>query len=84
MCCELHTYIFHGQTNFVSVFQVMRVYNMCEEDFATLEEWNNYLEEIEEIVYNITNDINRSEMEKKVENYERLHKSEIRRNYAKK
>lgn len=57
---------------------------MCEEDFATLEEWNNYLEEIEEIVYNITNDINRSEMEKKVENYERLHKSEIRRNYAKK
>lgn len=57
---------------------------MCEEDFATLEEWNNYLEEIEEIVYNITNDINRPEMEKKVENYERLHKSEIRKNYARK
>lgn len=67
-----------------SLFQVMRVYNMGEEDFSTTEEWNMYLEEIEEIVYNITNDINRSEMEKKMENYERQHKNDIRKNYAKK
>lgn len=63
--------------------KVMRVYNMNEEDFTTTDEWNNYLEEIEEIVYNLTNDINRLEMEKKIENYERLHKNEIRKNYAK-
>lgn len=65
-------------------FQVMRVYNRAEEDFETPEEWNIYLEEIEDMVYNFTNDINRLEMEKKLENYERLNKDEIRRNYSKK
>ena len=66
------------------LFQVMKVYNMSEDDFPTLEEWNTYLEEIEEIVYNITNDINKPEMEKKIENYEKQNKNEIRKNYAKK
>lgn len=65
-------------------FQVMKVYNMAEDDFPTLEEWNSYLEEIEEIVYNITNDINKAEMEKKMENYEKQNKNEIRKNYARK
>lgn len=64
--------------------KVMKVYNMAEDDFPTLEEWNSYLEEIEEIVYNITNDINKPEMEKKMENYEKLNKNEIRKNYARK
>ncbi|XP_069187326.1 CDK-activating kinase assembly factor MAT1 isoform X2 [Procambarus clarkii] len=64
--------------------KVMKVYNMTEDDFSSLEEWNKYLEEIEEIVYNMTNDINRAEMEKKVENYERMHKNDIRKNYIKK
>lgn len=62
----------------------MKVYNMSEDDFPTLEEWNAYLEEIEEIVYNITNDINKTEMEKKIENYEKLNKNEIRKNYSRK
>lgn len=66
------------------LFQVMRIYNKSEEDFETADEWNLYLEEIEEIVFNITNDINRLEMEKKIENYERMNKDEIRRNYSKK
>lgn len=64
--------------------KVMRIYNKSEEDFETADEWNLYLEEIEEIVSNITNDINRLEMEKKIENYERMNKDEIRRNYTKK
>lgn len=64
--------------------KVMKVYNMSEDDFPTLEEWNAYLEEIEEIVYNITNDINKPEMEKKIENYEKQNKNEIRKNYGKK
>lgn len=64
--------------------KVMKVYNMSEDDFPTLEEWNSYLEEIEEIVYNITNDINKAEMEKKIENYEKQNKNEIRKNYCKK
>ncbi|KAK8376049.1 hypothetical protein O3P69_008636 [Scylla paramamosain] len=59
--------------------KVMKVYNMSEDDFPTLEEWNAYLEEIEEIVYNITNDINKPEMEKKIENYEKQNKNEIRK-----
>ena len=57
---------------------------MSEDDFPTLEEWNSYLEEIEEIVYNITNDINKVEMEKKIENYEKQNKNEIRKNFCKK
>ncbi|KAG7158569.1 CDK-activating kinase assembly factor MAT1-like 1, partial [Homarus americanus] len=69
--------------NLDNVQNVMKIYNMNEEDFLTVEEWNKYLEEIEEIVYNITNDINRTEMEKKIENYERLHKNDIRKNYTK-
>ncbi|XP_069951723.1 CDK-activating kinase assembly factor MAT1 [Cherax quadricarinatus] len=64
--------------------KVIKIYNMNEEDFPTVEEWNKYLEEIEEIVYNITNDINRPEMEKKMENYEKMHKNDIRKNYIKK
>ncbi|MPC45431.1 CDK-activating kinase assembly factor MAT1 [Portunus trituberculatus] len=63
--------------------KVMKVYNMSEDDFPTLEEWNAYLEEIEEIVYNITNDINKPEMEKKIENYEKQNKNEIRKNFGK-
>lgn len=62
----------------------MKVYNMSEDDFPTLDEWNAYLEEIEEIVFNITNDINKPEMEKKIENYEKQNKNEIRKNYGKK
>lgn len=64
--------------------KVMRVYNKFEEDFETLAEYNDYLEEIEQIVHNLTNDVNRPETEKKIESYERLHKDQIRKNYSRK
>ncbi|KAK7070750.1 CDK-activating kinase assembly factor MAT1 [Halocaridina rubra] len=64
--------------------KVMRVYNKFEEDFETMSEYNDYLEEVEQIVYNLTNDINRLETEKKIEAYERLHRDDIKKNFGKK
>ena len=62
----------------------MRIFNKQEEDFDTTERYNMYLEEIEEMVYDLVNDINRPVLEKKLEAYEKQHKEDIRRNYAKK
>ncbi|XP_066954937.1 CDK-activating kinase assembly factor MAT1 isoform X2 [Macrobrachium rosenbergii] len=64
--------------------KVMKIYNKFEEDFETTAEYDDYLEEIEQIVYNLTNDVNRLETEKKMESYERINKDQIRRNYGKK
>ena len=55
-----------------------------EEDFRDPEEWNRYLEEIEELVYDLVNDQNKAEAEKTLEMYERQNKEEIRKSYAKK
>ena len=62
----------------------MRVYNKFEEDFETEDEWNLYLEEIEDIIYSLTHDVNRLETEKKIEAYEKLNKDEIRKNFGRK
>ena len=66
-----------------SVLQVMRVFNKIPEDFDTVEEWDDYLEEIETMVINLTNDIDKLETEKKIETYEKLHREEIKRNFNK-
>ncbi|XP_076033579.1 CDK-activating kinase assembly factor [Oratosquilla oratoria] len=63
--------------------RVMKVYNKQEDDFERPDDWNNYIEEIENIVLDLVNDVNRSEIEKKLESYEKLHKDEIRRNLSK-
>ena len=52
----------------------MKIYNKQEYEFETLNEWNNYLEEIETIVFNLTNDVNRLETEKKIDAYDRKNK----------
>lgn len=63
--------------------RVLKDYNKKEEDFATLREYNDYLEEIETIVYNLTNNIDIVNTNKKIEQYKRENKELIMKNKAK-
>ena len=63
------------------LFQLSKIYNKVEEDFEHCDDYDLYLEEVECLVYNLTNDIDKAETERKIEAYERLHKDEIKKNY---
>ncbi|KAH8274624.1 CDK-activating kinase assembly factor MAT1 [Drosophila bipectinata] len=60
--------------------RILRDYNKREEDFATLEEYNDYLEEIENIVFNLCNNIDIFETNKRIEAYKRDNREVIQRN----
>mmetsp|Transcript_4801 Transcript_4801/g.7279 ORF Transcript_4801/g.7279 Transcript_4801/m.7279 type:complete len:294 (-) Transcript_4801:164-1045(-) len=58
--------------------RVMKVYNKVQTDFKSLLEYNNYLEEVEDIIWAIVNEEpNAEDMKNKVKKYELEHKSEI-------
>uniref|UniRef100_A0A7S1GHB7 RING-type domain-containing protein n=1 Tax=Cyclophora tenuis TaxID=216820 RepID=A0A7S1GHB7_CYCTE len=58
--------------------RVTKVFNKIESDFSTLLEYNNYLEEVEDIIYAIVNEEpNAEEMKAKVKAYEEANKSQI-------
>lgn len=57
--------------------RIQAVYNKTEEDFDTLQDYNSYLETIEEMIYNLTNGINTEEIEKEVTQYQNDHMIEI-------
>ncbi|XP_057660908.1 CDK-activating kinase assembly factor MAT1 [Diorhabda carinulata] len=57
--------------------RVLRDFNKKEEDFSSLDDYNNYLEEIETIIYNLTNDIDVVNTNKKIEQYKRDNKEQI-------
>lgn len=63
--------------------RVLRDYNKKEEDFATLREYNDYLEEIETIVFNLTNNIDIVNTNKRIEQYKRDNREIIMKNKAK-
>lgn len=63
--------------------RVLRDFNKKEEDFATLAEYNDYLEEIETIIYNLTNDIDIVETNKKIEQYKKENRELILKNKTK-
>lgn len=60
--------------------RLLKDYNKKEEDFSTLKEYNDYLEEIETIVYNLTNNIDIVGTNKKIEQYKRDNKDIIMKN----
>ncbi|XP_067634042.1 CDK-activating kinase assembly factor MAT1 [Eurosta solidaginis] len=60
--------------------RVLRDYNQKEDDFATLEEYNDYLEEIENIIYNLCNNIDIINTNKRIEAYRRENREVIQRN----
>jgi len=58
--------------------RVLKVYNKVESDFVNLLDYNNYLEEVEDIIFSIVNEEpNAEEAKAKVKQYEELHKSQI-------
>lgn len=63
--------------------KVLRDFNKKEEDFATLREYNDYLEEVETIIYNLVNNIDVVETNKKIEQYKKDNKEQITKNKSK-
>ncbi|KAI5634279.1 CDK-activating kinase assembly factor MAT1 domain-containing protein [Phthorimaea operculella] len=63
--------------------RVLKDYNKKEEDFATLREYNDYLEEIETIVYNLSNNIDVVGTNKRIEQYKKDNKELIQKNKVK-
>lgn len=63
--------------------RVLKDYNKKEEDFETLQEYNDYLEEVETIIYNLTNNIDFAETTRRIEQYKKENKEIILRNKMK-
>lgn len=58
--------------------RVLKVFNKTEKDFPSLLEYNNYLEEVEDMIYSIVNEEPEAEEHKaKIKEYEHAHKAEI-------
>jgi CDK-activating kinase assembly factor MAT1 len=56
----------------------MKIFNKVESDFPTLLEYNNYLEEVENVIYSIVNEeINAEECKTKIKAYEEANRSAI-------
>lgn len=60
--------------------RILKDYNKKEEDFATLDEYNDYLEEIETVIYNLSNNIDILETNRRIEQYKKENKESIMRN----
>lgn len=57
--------------------RIQSIYNKTEEDFESLQDYNKYLEDIETIVFNMSNGIDMEATEAEVSKYEADHKIEI-------
>lgn len=58
--------------------RVLKVFNKIESDFPTLLEYNNYLEEVEDIIYSIVNEEgNAEECKARIKSYEEKNRSAI-------
>jgi len=58
--------------------RVLKVFNKTQKDFTSLLEYNNYLEEVEDIIYSIVNEEpNVEECKGKIKSYEENHRTEI-------
>ncbi|RXN17577.1 CDK-activating kinase assembly factor MAT1 [Labeo rohita] len=63
--------------------KVLKIYNKRELDFSTLKEYNDYLEQVEDIVFNLTNNVDVERTKQIMEQYQRDNKDVIQRNKAK-
>lgn len=58
----------------------MRDFNKKEDDFSSLEEYNDYLEEVEDIIYNLVNGIDTVETNRRIDQYKKENKDIIIKN----
>ncbi|KAI6646761.1 hypothetical protein LOD99_12881 [Oopsacas minuta] len=63
--------------------EIMRDFNKREEDFDTLEEYNDYLENVEEMIHKRVNNINILEISSEIEKYKKDNRDQIYRNRRK-
>jgi CDK-activating kinase assembly factor MAT1 len=60
--------------------RVLRDFNKKEDDFDTIDEYNNYLEEIEEIIYNLMHNVDIVNTNKRIEQYKKENRDAIMKN----
>ncbi|XP_064474549.1 CDK-activating kinase assembly factor MAT1-like [Ornithodoros turicata] len=63
--------------------KILKDFNKREEDFESLRAYNDYLEEVETIIYNLTHDIDTEGTRRKVEQYKRENKTQIAKSKSK-
>ncbi|KAK6999992.1 CDK-activating kinase assembly factor MAT1 [Biomphalaria glabrata] len=63
--------------------RVLRDFNKKEEDFPSLQEYNDYLEMIETIVFNLTNHQDVEATKKMIDQYKKENKDQIKKNLSK-
>ncbi|XP_067848007.1 CDK-activating kinase assembly factor MAT1 [Heptranchias perlo] len=63
--------------------KVLKIYNKREDDFCTLKEYNDFLEEVEDIVSNLTNNVDVENTKRKMEQYQKDNKDIIYKNKIK-
>lgn len=63
--------------------KVLKIYNKRDFDFPSLREYNDYLEQVEDIVYNLTNNVDVENTKLRMEQYQRENRDVIQRNKAK-
>lgn len=59
--------------------KILKDYNKREEDFETLRAYNDYLEEVETIVFNLANEVDVEATRRKVEQYKKDNKAQIQK-----
>ena len=60
--------------------RIMRDFNRREEEFPNLREYNDYLEFVETIIFNLTNGIQVESTKRQIEDYKRQNRDQIQRN----
>ena len=60
--------------------RILKDFNKTEDDFPDLREYNDYLEEVETIIFNLANSIDVDETKRRIEQYKRDNKDQITRN----
>lgn len=63
--------------------KVLKIYNKRDFDFPSLREYNDYLEQVEDIVFNLTENIDVENTKQKMEQYQRENRDVIQRNKVK-
>ncbi|XP_038049812.1 CDK-activating kinase assembly factor MAT1-like [Patiria miniata] len=63
--------------------RILKEFNRQEDEFTSLQEYNDYLEEVETIIFNLTNEIDMEATKKKVELYRKKNKESIMKNRSK-
>ena len=60
--------------------QVLRDFCQTQDDFETLREWNDYLEQVEDIIFNLVNNVDKEETERTIAKYKESNKQFIKKN----